>query len=142
MTELQAALGTTQIKRLNNYVARRHELAGRYNKLLQNLPITTPWQHPDSYSGFHLYVIRLNTDALNISQKSCFEKLRESGIGVNLHYIPVHLQPYYSQLGFKHGDFPKAEHYYTQAISLPLYPNLSETNQDRVVAALKKILEE
>lgn len=141
MTELQAALGTTQIKRLDDYVARRHKLAERYNEQLANLPITTPWQHPDSYSGFHLYIIRLNTDELNISHKSCFEQLRENNIGVNLHYIPVHLQPYYSQLGFSYGDFPKSEHYYSQAISLPLYPDLSESDQDRVVTALNKILE-
>jgi len=140
MTELQAALGVSQLERLGKYVALRHNLADRYDQLLKDLPLTIPWQHPDSYSGRHLYVIRLNTCAITISHKDCFEQLRAEGVGVNLHYIPVHLQPYYSQFGFGTGDFPEAENYYSQAISLPLYPDLSEADQDRVVEALKKAL--
>lgn len=141
MTEMQAALGLSQLERLDEYVAQRHTLSERYDQLLQELPLTCPWQHPDSYSGRHLYVIRLDTDAISVSHKTCFELLRADGIGVNLHYIPVHLQPYYSQFGFKPGDFPQAERYYSQAISLPLYPQLSEVDQDRVVEALKKALD-
>jgi UDP-4-amino-4,6-dideoxy-N-acetyl-beta-L-altrosamine transaminase len=140
MTELQAALGISQMARLDDFVTRRHALAERYDRLLKELPVTTPWQHPNSYSGRHLYVIRINTDVITISRKACFERLRAGGIGVNVHYIPVHLQPYYSDLGFKPGDFPEAEHYYSQAISLPLYPNLSESDQDLVIEALKKAL--
>ncbi len=140
MTELQAALGVSQLERLDNYVALRHKLAERYDRLLKDLPLRIPWQHLDSYSGRHLYVVRLNVDAITISHKECFQQLRKEGVGVNLHYIPVHLQPYYSQFGFGSGDFPEAESYYSQAISLPLFPDLSEADQDHVVEALRKAL--
>ncbi|MEC6745457.1 UDP-4-amino-4,6-dideoxy-N-acetyl-beta-L-altrosamine transaminase [Pseudomonas qingdaonensis] len=140
MTELQAALGVSQMERLDQYVARRHQLARRYDQLLADLPVITPWQHPDSYSGLHLYVIRLKLEALNISHREVFESLRGQGIGVNLHYIPVHSQPYYQRLGFRMGDFPEAERYYAQAISLPMFQTMSEQQQDVVVAALNKIL--
>ncbi|MDQ1362602.1 MAG: hypothetical protein QG652_462 [Pseudomonadota bacterium] len=138
MTELQAALGVSQMNRLDQYVAQRHVLARRYDGLLANLPVITPWQLPDSYSGLHLYVIRLQPDKNGKSHKQVFESLREQGIGVNLHYIPVHTQPYYLKMGFKSGDFPEAERYYAEAISLPMYSGLSEVQQDQVVAALSK----
>lgn len=140
MTDIQAALGASQMTRLDEFVQRRHELAARYQDLLQGLPLTLPWQHPDTHSSFHLYVIRLQLDKLAKSHRQVFEELRGADIGVNLHYIPVHLQPYYHQLGFRSGDFPEAEKYYSEAITLPLYPGLSEADQDRVVAALKNIL--
>ncbi len=136
MTELQAALGVSQMERLDSYVASRHAIAQRYDQLLATLPVTTPWQHPDSYSGLHLYVIRLQLDKTSRSHRQIFESLRESGIAVNLHYIPVHAQPFYRELGFKQGDYPQAEQYYREAISLPMYPTLSDTQQDQVVAAL------
>jgi UDP-4-amino-4,6-dideoxy-N-acetyl-beta-L-altrosamine transaminase len=139
MTDLQAALGVSQMERLDTYVGRRHELAHRYDGLLAGLPVFTPWQHPDSYSGLHLYVIRLRLDKIKTSHLQVFEALREEGIGVNLHYIPVHTQPYYQRMGFNAGDFPQAESYYGEAISLPLYPTMSEAQQDRVVAALEKV---
>ena len=101
MTELQAALGVTQMERLDQYVARRHQLARRYDDLLAGLPVTTPWQHPDSYSGLHLYVIRLQLDQIQKTHRQVFESLRELGIGVNLHYIPVHTQPHYERMGFQ-----------------------------------------
>ena len=141
MTELQAALGVSQMERLESYVARRHELARRYDELLAALPVTTPWQHPDSYSGLHLYVIRLQLNQIKRSHQQVFESLRERGIGVNLHYIPVHIQPYYQAMGFKPGDFPEAEGYYVEAISLPMYPGLSEIQQDAVLDALMKALQ-
>lgn len=141
MTELQAALGFSQLERLDEYVARRHEIAERYDELLRNLPVTVPWQHPDSYSGLHLYVIRLNLAEMPVNHREVFESLREQGIGVNLHYIPVHTQPYYQQFGFKAEDFPEAMAYYHEAISLPMYPNLSGDEQHSVVKALKKALE-
>lgn len=140
MTELQAALGVSQMERLNHYVARRHHLAERYNGLLTELPVTTPWQHSDSYSGLHLYVIRLQLDKLKKSHRQIFESLREQGIGVNLHYIPVHTQPYYQRMGFKQGDYPQAESYYAEAISLPMFQTMSEQQQDTVIAALRKAL--
>jgi len=141
MTELQAALGVSQMERLDHYVARRHQLAERYNDLLAGLPVTTPWQHSDSYSGLHLYVIRLQLDKLQKSHRQVFESLREQGIGVNLHYIPVHTQPYYQRMGFKQGDYPQAESYYAEAISLPMFQTMSEEQQDAVVAAVGRSLQ-
>ena len=140
MTDLQAALGTSQMQRLEHYVARRHQLAHRYNELLAELPLTLPWQHPDSYSGLHLYVIRLQADKVGRSHHEVFEYLRSKEIMVNLHYIPVHTQPYYQQMGFKAGDFPEAERYYAEAISIPMFPTLTEAQQNEVVAALYEAL--
>jgi UDP-4-amino-4,6-dideoxy-N-acetyl-beta-L-altrosamine transaminase len=140
MTELQAAMGVSQMKRLDAFVARRHRLAQRYDHLLAALPVTTPWQHPDSYSGLHLYVIRLKLDKISKTHRQVFEALREQGIGVNLHYIPVHTQPHYQRMGHKVGDYPQAEQYYAEAISLPMYQTLTDQQQDQVVAALIKVL--
>lgn len=140
MTELQAALGVSQMTRLDDYVARRHVLARRYNALLAGLPVVTPWQHPDSYSGLHLYVIRLQLDTIWHTHRQVFESLREQGVGVNLHYIPVHTQPHYQRMGFRAGDFPEAERFYAEAITLPMFPTMREVQQDAVVAALNSIL--
>jgi UDP-4-amino-4,6-dideoxy-N-acetyl-beta-L-altrosamine transaminase len=140
MTELQAALGVSQMQRLDEFVSRRHAIAKRYNELLVDFPVTIPWQHPDSYSGLHLYVIRLQLDQTSKSHRQVFEALRGQGVGVNLHYIPVPAQPYYQRMGFKAGGFPEAERYYAEAISLPMYPALSANQQDRVVAVLAKAL--
>ncbi|WP_280040574.1 UDP-4-amino-4,6-dideoxy-N-acetyl-beta-L-altrosamine transaminase [Pseudomonas sp. Hg5Tf] len=140
MTELQAALGVSQMERLDEYIARRHHLAARYNDLLAALPVTTPWQHPDSYSGLHLYVVRLQLEKTTQTHRQVFESLREQGIGVNLHYIPVHTQPYYTRMGFKSEDFPLSMDYYQEAISIPMFQTMSEDQQDKVVAALKKVL--
>ena len=140
MTELQAALGVSQMNRLDDYVAKRHELARRYNELLADLPVTIPWQQADSYSAFHLFVIRLQLGAIVRTHRQVFEAMREAGIGVNLHYIPVHTQPYYERMGFQTGDFLEAEKYYSEAISLPLYPLLSAEEQERVVTVLRQCL--
>jgi dTDP-4-amino-4,6-dideoxygalactose transaminase len=140
MTELQAALGVSQMERLDAFVVRRHELAVRYDAMLQKLPVTTPWQRPDSYSGRHLYVIRLQLDKIDKTHHQVFKELREQGIGVNLHYIPVHTQPYYQSMGFKQGDFPEAERYYSEAISLPMYQGLTDLQQDEVVRVLELVL--
>lgn len=141
MTELQAALGFSQLQRLDQFVARRHELAARYDQLLAALPVTTPWQHPDSYSGLHLYAVRLNLEQSGKNHREVFESLREQGIGVNLHYIPVHTQPYYQRMGFKLGDFPEAERYYAEAISLPMFQTMTDAQQDDVVVALQRALQ-
>jgi len=140
MTELQAALGVSQMQRLDKFIAYRRELAKRYDKLLVDLPLTLPKQHPDSYSSHHLYVIRLQVNKISTTHRRVFETLRELGIGVNLHYIPVHTQPYYQSMGFKLGDYPHAEQYYAEAISLPIYQNLSYALQDQVVDALRGVL--
>ena len=142
MTELQAAIGVSQIQRLDAYVAKRHQLARRYDELLSKLPVTLPWQHPDSYSGLHLYVIRLQLDKVSLDHRAVFEALRTRGIGVNLHYIPVHTQPYYRQMGFKLGDYPNAERYYAEAISLPMFQTMSDAQQEKVVAMVREVLTE
>ena len=140
MTELQAALGLSQMQRLEEFVIKRHELASRYDEVLQNLPIILPWQHPDSYSARHLYVIRLQLEQINITHLDVFNALRAAGVLVNLHYIPVHMQPYYQKMGFESGQFPEAEQYYNEAISIPLFSAMTEGQQDTVCSTLKTIL--
>ncbi|MAU40391.1 MAG: UDP-4-amino-4,6-dideoxy-N-acetyl-beta-L-altrosamine transaminase [Kordiimonas sp.] len=140
MTELQAALGSSQMARLGPFVADRNRLADRYDDLLAAFPVITPRQSPACYSARHLYVICLNLDEITATHREVFESLRSAGIGVNLHYIPVHLQPYYQALGFKEGDFPVAEDYYQKAISIPLFHHMTEAQQDQVVDALHQAL--
>jgi len=138
MTDIQAALGLSQMQRLDAFVAKRHTIARRYDELLDGLPINIPWQHPDSYSGMHLYVVRLRLDDIGKSHREVFEVLRAAGIGVNLHYLPVYKQPYYEVLDFQAGHCAEAEQYYAEAISLPMYPGLTEEQQEQVVHALDK----
>lgn len=140
MTELQAALGLSQLTRLDEYVAKRAAYAERYNKLLADLPLSCPIQHPDTSSAWHLYAITLELEQITKTHRQVFEDLRAADIGVNLHYIPVHLQPYYRDRGFQLGDFPAAEAYYARAISIPVYPTMTEADQDKVVATLRTIL--
>lgn len=140
MTEMQAALGVSQMTRLDDFVAKRNQLAAGYDTLLQGLPLILPKQINASYSGRHLYVIRLKLDEIKLSHLEVFTALREAGIGVNLHYIPVHLQPYYQDLGFSKGQFPEAEDYYTQAISIPLYHHMTTLQQQQVVDSITKII--
>jgi UDP-4-amino-4,6-dideoxy-N-acetyl-beta-L-altrosamine transaminase len=140
MTELQAALGNSQMTRLNEFLEQRNQLAQKYDELLKNLPVITPWQDKTNYSARHLYVIRLKLNQIHKTHREVFESLREQGIGVNVHYIPAHSQPFYKQMGFKDGDFPNVESYYQEAISLPLFPKLSSEEQAKVVTALKMAL--
>jgi dTDP-4-amino-4,6-dideoxygalactose transaminase len=140
MTDIQAALGISQLERLDMYVSRRHEIANRYHRLLVDAPVNTLVQHPDSYSAYHLYVIRLRLKNIKSTHREVFQSMRDQGVGVNLHYIPVHTQPYYGRMGFKVRDFPESEQYYAEAISLPIYAGLSDREQDKVVEALKKSL--
>lgn len=141
MTDLQAALGRSQLPRLDDYVSKRNAIAEFYDQVFTKLPLTTPFQHADSYSGRHLYVVRLDLGALSKSHKQVFSELRDAGVGVNLHYIPIHLQPFYERMGFALGDFPEAENYYSEAISLPMFPTLSQTQISTVVEQLNIILE-
>jgi UDP-4-amino-4,6-dideoxy-N-acetyl-beta-L-altrosamine transaminase len=140
MTDLQAALGLSQLERLDEFVGRRNQLAQRYDELLAELPIQRPTILKGNLSSFHLYVIRLPTREHPERHRKVFERLRQAGIGVNLHYMPVHLQPDYRRLGFREGMFPEAEAYGREAISLPLFPSMTEEQQDRVVNELKQSL--
>ncbi|PIR26663.1 MAG: UDP-4-amino-4,6-dideoxy-N-acetyl-beta-L-altrosamine transaminase [Deltaproteobacteria bacterium CG_4_10_14_0_2_um_filter_43_8] len=140
MTDIQAALGRCQLERLDDYVKRRTFLAHRYNHILENFPLQLPNVKPENQSAHHLYVVRLKEKAISKSHLQVFEEMRKSGIGVNLHYIPVHLQPYYRELGFSHGQYPEAEKHGATAITLPLYPTMTEQQQNQVISALEKIL--
>ena len=140
MTDMQAALGVSQMTRLTDYVKRRHEVSQRYNELLTDLPLTLPWQHPDSYSAYHLYVVRLQLDKISATHLQVFEALRAKDIMVNLHYIPVHTQPYYQKMGFKQGDFPQAEQYYREAISIPMHVNLTDEELQFVASCLREAM--
>ena len=140
MTDIQAALAISQIKRLNKIVKRRHEIAEVYNEELKDLPIQLPWQDPKAYSSFHLYVIRLNLDETDITHKEFFTKMRNAGILVNLHYIPVYFHPYYRRLGFKKGYCVEAEKYYSDAISIPMFPSLKSKDQMKVIKTIKSII--
>lgn len=139
LTDIQAALGLSQMSRLDGFIARRRALAARYDRLLSELPLVTPWQDPHGRSAFHLYPIWLRLERLNQSRREIFEALRAAGIGVQVHYIPVHLQPYYRRLGFKAGDYPQAERYYAGAITLPLFAAMTDAEQDIVVDCLRDV---
>ena len=137
ITDIQAALGLSQIVRLEEFVERRRAIASRYDALLKQLSVDLPGRLPEANSSWHLYVLRLQDAARHLT---VFQSLRSDEIGVNLHYIPIHLQPYYQQRGFCRGDYPVSEDYYSRAISLPIYPDLDEASQLKVVAALEKAI--
>mgnify|MGYP006369163087 CR=1 FL=1 len=138
MTDMQAALGLSQMGRIDAFLARRHEIAQRYDRMLGGMPVVRPVRKPDRFSALHLYVVRVP----KAQHGDVFGRMRAAGIGVNLHYIPVHLQPWYAGLGFRRGQFPEAEAYYAEAISLPIHAELTEADQDRVVTALRTALGE
>ena len=139
MTELQAALGVSQMTSLDRFIARRHEIATRYDQGLTSLPIVRPWQHPDSHSAFHLYVIQVAKGA-QMDRRQLFDALRSAGILANVHYIPIHLQPFYQRMGFQVGDLPEAEAYYARAVSLPMFAGLSEADQDFVIQKIQEFV--
>jgi UDP-4-amino-4,6-dideoxy-N-acetyl-beta-L-altrosamine transaminase len=141
MTELQAGLGISQMQRLDEFIAKRHTLKERYDSLLNGLPIIEPYQDNDSYSALHLYPIQIDLNRISKDREQIFNELREKGIGVNVHYIPIHTQPYYQQFGFSEGDFPNSESYYSKTISIPLYHTMTAEQQDKVLDALKKVLQ-
>lgn len=140
MTELQAALGRSQLRRLPQMAAQREASAARYDRLLASLPLRLPARLSDRRSSWHLYAVEIDAGRTPCSRADAFGALRAADIGVNVHYMPIHLQPYYQALGFVRGQFPAAEAYYAQALSLPLFPGMSETEQDRVVAVLAQVL--
>ena len=142
MTDFHAALGLSQMQRLEEFVAKRHFLAKRYDNMLSDMPVLTPWQHSNGYSSYHLYIIRLKLDEIKKTHRQVYEALRAAGILVNLHYIPVYRQPYYEMMGFKLGYCAQAELFYSEAISLPMYPGLTEDQQDYVVTEIEKAISE
>lgn len=137
MTDIEAALGLSQMKRVNHFIARRHEIARRYDLELESLPLIRPWQQPKTNSSYHLYPVRLRARTARKTQAQLYDHLLKSGVAANLHYIPVHRQPYYEALGFKNGDFPEAELFHKEVISLPMYPALEAHQQDSVIEILK-----
>jgi UDP-4-amino-4,6-dideoxy-N-acetyl-beta-L-altrosamine transaminase len=136
MTDISAALGLSQLSRIDEFLARRREIAATYDAAFAGSPVKTPWQHPDADSAWHLYVIRVDRSRTARSHRAIFDGLRDAGVGVNLHYIPVYRQPYYRELGFGQGYCPNAEAYYSEAISLPMYPSMTDEEQERVIAAV------
>lgn len=140
MTELQAALGFSQMDRLDDFVARRRYLVDRYNELLQDLPVVTPHVLEGANPSWHLYMVRVDFSRAKLDKVQLFGEMKKRGIVLNLHYIPVHTQPYYQELGFKQGDFPQSEKYYEEIFTLPLYYGLTNEQQDDVVAALRDCL--
>lgn len=140
MTDIQAALGVSQMTRLHAFVEKRRQIAQRYDEELHGLPLQTPWQHPDGKSSYHLYPIRLRLAGLSQTQSQVYEALREDGILVNLHYIPVYRQPFFEKMGFKQGYCAEAERYYKEAISLPMYSSMTDAQHSLVIEVLKKVL--
>ena len=141
LTDIQAALGVSQMLKVNEFIEKRHSLAHQYNELLSELPLTLPWQDSNGYSSFHLYVIRLHLGKIKKTRKEVFSLLRLAGIGVNIHYIPVHTQPYYQAVLLNSDEsYPAAESYYEEAISLPLHPGLTDDELMRVAESLREIL--
>jgi UDP-4-amino-4,6-dideoxy-N-acetyl-beta-L-altrosamine transaminase len=141
MTELQAALGVSQMKRLDDFVAKRHIFQKRYELLLAELPIITPFQDKSNYSALHLYPVQIDLEKVDKSREYIFNKLRENGVDVNVHYIPIHTQPYYQELGFKQGDFPQSETYYDHEISIPLFHTMTFEHQNQVATILESVLQ-
>jgi len=139
MTDIQAALGLSQMLRIDQFIEKRNALAAVYGEKLSSLPLDLPSNYSDNYSSYHLYIIKLYPGS-KLSRREIFDHLRSNEIGVNVHYIPVHLQPYYKNLGFNYGDFPEAEKYYERALSLPLHPNLSADDQNRVIEKIAEVL--
>jgi UDP-4-amino-4,6-dideoxy-N-acetyl-beta-L-altrosamine transaminase len=140
MTDFQAALGLSQMQRLDTFLTKRHAIAKRYDHMLSTIPALTPWQHKDTYSAYHLYVIRLKLNKISKTQRQVHEALQAAEIGINLHYIPIYLQPYYKKMGFSQGYCPQAEQYYSEAISIPIYPDLNLAQQNQVVAEISVVL--
>ena len=141
MTELQAALGLSQLNKLDEFIQTRQFIASRYDEKLKSMPVKTPWQLPNTYSSFHLYPIQVDNKSCGKSQRDIYQALQHAGIGVNLHYIPVYRQPFYERMGFQQGYCPQAEHYFKSSISIPVYASLSEEQQDRVIEEIRSAVQ-
>ena len=141
LSDIQAALGSSQMQRLQDFLERRHALKERYDQILKGLPLSTQLIRPVDYSSLHLQVLQLDLPIIGKSRKQIYDAMKDAGIGVNVHYIPIHLQPFYQAMGFKRGDYPHAEAYYERALTIPLHPAMSDADQDRVVIALKAAID-
>ena len=141
ITDIQAALGISQLKRVDSYIQKRRKIVEVYNRAFKNLPLILPSELSYCQSSWHLYIIRLRLDKIQKTLKEVHEELLNYGIGVNLHYIPIHTHPYYQKMGFKKGDFPQSERFYSQAISLPIHPTLRKEEQNKIIAAVKEIIQ-
>ena len=141
MTDIAAALGISQMTRLDEFLKRRHEIAEVYDQAFERLPVIRPWQHPDSWSSYHLYPIRIRHEACGLTQRQVYDACLKSGIGVNLHYIPVHRQPYYERLGFQAGHCPEAELFHRETISLPIFASMTRADQERVIDVLERLMQ-
>ena len=139
MTDIHAALGLSQLDRLDDYVNRRHAVAKTYNAQLSELPLQLPFQHPEAFSSLHLYPIRVSESGAGPKQRQVYDRLQAAGINVNLHYIPVYRQPYYTALGFKAGYCPEAERYFREAISMPIYPTLAPEQIDYIINSTRAL---
>tara|TARA_A100001015_G_scaffold245743_1_gene281818 strand:- start:3513 stop:4697 length:1185 start_codon:yes stop_codon:yes gene_type:complete len=140
MTDIAASLGLSQLDRLQEIIQQRHNIASYYDKELSSMPLRLPWQHPDSFSSYHLYIIRLNLNEINKSHPQIHDELCKAGILVNMHYIPVYRQPFYEKMGFRKGYCPESESYHEEALSIPMYPTLTKNEQELVVEALSKVI--
>ena len=140
MTDIQAALGVSQMNRLGEFVGKRHQIAQHYNNVFADLPLQTPWQDPDSNSSYHLYPIRIKLGQAKANQRQVYDALLSADINVNLHYIPVYRQPYYETMGFKAGYCPEAEEFYREALSIPMYPALTISNQEKIIRIIHEVL--
>ena len=142
MTDMQAALGCSQMDRLDEFVARRRALAARYDTLLQGLPVVTPYVMTEARPSWHIYIIRIHHEQIGKTKQQVFEEMKKRGIALNLHYIPVHRQPYYEKLGFYRGDFLQSEKYYEEAFTLPLFYELTDEQQNYIVESLRNVLQQ
>lgn len=140
MTELQGALGVSQMGSLEKFIARRHQIATRYDEVFEGLPILLAYRNPENFSSLHLYPIQVLPES-GKNRKEVFDFFRAHDINVNVHYIPVHTQPYYQQFGFKYGDFPNAEQYYSRAFSIPIFYGLTDEMQDTVIDVMNRSLQ-
>jgi UDP-4-amino-4,6-dideoxy-N-acetyl-beta-L-altrosamine transaminase len=141
MTDMQAALGSSQLRRMDEMRERREAIAAGYDARLTNLPLILPARSPESLSAWHLYVVEIDETRTTVARRAVFDSMRAAGVGVNVHYIPIHMQPYFQDLGFNKGSFPASERYYDRALSLPMFPAMTEADQDYVVAALATALD-
>jgi len=139
MTDISAALGSSQLKRLDKFLRRRFQIAEKYNKRLENLPLNLPGFDRANLSSWHLYVVTIDQNYIRKSQREVYEELHSLGIGVNIHYIPIHLQPFYRSKGFNYGDFPLAEKFYRSALTLPIYYGLDDNQQEAIIDSLNKV---